>query len=96
MPGNETVLRRASGLVSNAEDKSKLPSKIATQILPVKLPPPSTDASILSTLSKPARGIFSAFPVLKEVIFNTSKLICTVMSLPVFKPGARATVMLVL
>jgi len=51
-------------------------------------------ASILSTPSKPARGIPSALPMLKEVSFNTSELICPVASLLVLEPGTPAIEML--
>ena len=86
---------RALELVSEVEDKANHLSEIATQFFRQgELLPPSTDASILSTPSKPARGIPSALPVLKEVSFNTSELICPVTSLLALELGTPAIEML--
>jgi len=52
------------------------------------------DASILSTPSKPARGIPSVLPMLKEVSFNTSELIYPVTSLLALELGTPAIEML--
>jgi len=52
------------------------------------------NTSILSALSKLARGISSAFPVSKKVSFNTSELICPVTSLSAAKLRIPAIEML--
>jgi len=52
------------------------------------------DASIPGTPSKPARGIPSALPMLKQVSFNTSELIYPVTSLLALELGTPAIEML--